>query len=125
MSEKYNKRVNSISRIIFVFLIISLIISLSRNISRAKEAKNRVNRAATRLEKVKQENLELSNKLETIKGEEYIEEQLRDSLGLAKDEEIVLVLPEDDVLRKLAPKMFEEEQILPEPNWKKWLNLFL
>ncbi|MDP3994252.1 MAG: hypothetical protein Q8P91_00270, partial [bacterium] len=58
------------------------------------------------------------------KKQEYIEKQLRDKLGLSKEGETIVVLPDADTLRKLVPPIPGEEEILPDPNWKKWLKLF-
>ena len=66
----------------------------------------------------------MEQRLAEVKGEEYIEKQLRDNLGLAKEGEIVVVLPDEEILRKIAPSVPEEEDILPDPTWKKWLKLF-
>jgi hypothetical protein len=69
-------------------------------------------------------NAELGKRLAEVKSQDYIEKQLRDKLGLAKPGEIVVVMPDADTLRKLAPKPVEEEAVLPDPTWKKWLRLF-
>lgn len=77
-----------------------------------------------RVEKLQKENEELQLKIEEAKKQEYIEKQLRDKLGLSKEGEIIVVLPDADTLRKLVPPIPEEEEILPDPNWKKWLKVF-
>jgi hypothetical protein len=41
-----------------------------------------------------------------------------------KEGEVIVVLPDEDILRKLAPLLPTEENTLPEPNWKKWEKLF-
>lgn len=110
---------------ILVFISILLIISLVRNIKKVKEAQSRIDKVRERVEKLKKENEELSKQAEAIQAEEFIEKQLRDKLGLAKPGEIVLVLPDAETLRKLSPQIPEEEETLPDPNWRKWLHLFL
>ena len=44
---------------------------------------------------------------------------------MAKEGEIVVILPDEHILRKLAPDREIEEEVLPDPNWKKWMKLFL
>ncbi len=43
---------------------------------------------------------------------------------MAKEGEIIIVLPDEEILGTLAPNLEEEEEALPDPNWKKWLKLF-
>jgi hypothetical protein len=83
-----------------------------------------IEEAQEQVDKLKEENQRLEEKIKEVRNIEFVEKQLRDKLGLAKEGEIVIVLPEDEVLRKLAPKIEEEEEVLPDPNWKKWMQLF-
>ena len=107
-------------------VVLLLIISLFRNVLRLKRARSRVVQAQIALEAVSERNNELKRQKETVESEFFIEKQLRDNFGLAKEGEIVLVLPEDDILRRLSPRVENEEQTtLPDPNWKKWADLFL
>ena len=112
-------------RYLFIAFFILLIVSLARNVIRILKAGERVGEAEKRVEKLKVENEELKKRLETVGSEEYIEKQLRDNLGLAKEGETIVVLPDEETLRALAPRVEEEEETLPDPNWRKWLKLFL
>jgi len=100
-------------------------ISLVRNIFRILAASKRIDEAKGRVEKLKDENEDLKRRLAEAQSETYIETQLRDKLGLSKDEEIIVVLPDAETLRQIAPAPAEEEEELPDPTWKKWLKLFL
>ena len=111
-------------RYIFVALFLVLSISLIRNIIKISQAGKVVDEASLRVEMLKEENLKLQERLNEVQGEAYVEKELRDKLGLAKEGETILVLPEEDIVRSLAPKPAEEEETLPDPNWKKWLKLF-
>jgi len=111
-------------RYIFIALFLVLSISLIRNIIKISQAGKVVGEASLRVEILKEENLKLQERLSEVQGEAYVEKELRDKLGLAKEGETVLVLPEEDIVRSLAPKLTEEEETLPDPNWKKWLKLF-
>lgn len=57
---------------------------------------------------------------------EYVEREVRDKLGLAREGEVIVVLPDEHVLRKLAPRE-EPEFSLEEtlPIWRQWMRLFL
>ena len=106
-------------------VLIMLIMSLLGNISRMKSVDLRIEKEKERVEKLKEKREELQRNLEFVQSEEYIEQQLRDNLGLAKEGEIVVILPDEDIVKKFAPRIEEEEEIPLEPNWKKWVGLFL
>lgn len=112
------------SKLVLIGFALILSLSLTRSIAGIKSADEKIDEARERVEKLKKEGEELEIKLEEVKSEEFVEKQLRDKLGLAKEGEIVVILPEDDIVRKFAPNMEEEEEILPDPNWKKWIHLF-
>ena len=108
-----------------IVLLSAFIFSLANNILSINRANLKIAEAEERVSTLKEENEELEGKLGGVENDLYVEAQLRDSLGLAKDGEIVLILPEDETLKRLAPKLPVEEQVLPDPNWRKWLNLFI
>ena len=106
--------------IIFMILASSLIKSLKR----IKEGNTVIEKTKVKLEKINEENKKLAEQLEVTLSEEFIEKQLRDKLGLAKEGEIIIILPEASIVKKLAPQIPEEEEVKPKPNWRKWLELF-
>ena len=109
--------------VIVLFFFLST--SLYRNISRVRRIEGQIEKEKQEIEEAKREGEELRKRLEAATNEVNIEKQIRDKLGLAKDGEIVLVMPSQDVLRSLAPDIEEEEkETLPDPNWKKWAHLF-
>lgn len=122
--KKLKEKLKTYSNYIFIFVFILMFISLTRNILRVKGAKEKVKRSQERVERLKEENKGLEEKVRAAKSEEFIEKQLRDKLGLAKEGETIVVLPDEETLKKLGVSVQEEEEILPDPNWKKWLNLF-
>jgi len=124
MIEKLKKKLKTYSNYVLIGVFLLMLVSLGRNIVKIKTAKGRIKGVEDRIEKLKLENKELEGKLDTFQSEEFIEKQLRDKLGLAKEEEMVIVLPDEETVKKFAPKVEEEEEILPDPNWKKWLKLF-
>lgn len=115
--EKYSKYAG-------ILILILLSTSLFKSYQKTLKTKALVEREKKRIEELKSQNAKLEGELERVKSEEFIEKQLRDKLGLAKAGEIVLVLPDAETLKKLAPKVGEEEEALPDPTWKKWMNLF-
>ncbi len=122
--DKLKAKVRSSYLYLGLFLGFLFLLSLVRNVSKIADAEKRISRARERVENLKKENEETERRLAEVRGEEYIEKQLRDKLGLAKEGEIVVVLPDEEILRKIAPGIPEEEDVLPDPTWKKWLKLF-
>ena len=80
----------------------------------------KVGEASVQLEGLKAENTQLKQELEYKKSKEFMEAEIRNKLGLAKEGETVVILPQDQNQGsnlQLAQK--------PEvPNWQKWRDLF-
>jgi cell division protein FtsB len=112
------------SVLVLLFLVITLGLSFFRNVSRINRIKKETEEAQINLNKVIMEGEDLKSRLSQSQDEFYIERQIRDKLGLAKDGEIVLILPPDETLRELAMDISEEDEVLPDPNWKKWIKIF-
>ena len=120
VKDKLQKYVNYI----LILLSILLAISLVRNMFRKKQVDETITEEEVMVEDLRRENEELKKELQILGSDEYKERQLRDKLGLAKEGELIVILPDEEILRKLAPKSFEEEETLPDPNWKNWMHLF-
>jgi cell division protein FtsB len=106
-------------------LVLLLLISTIKNIGRVRSINIAVQKEKDKVEKMKEENARLEAQIAQTQGEAFIEKQIRDKLGLAKAGEAIVVLPDPEILRKLAPQMPVEESTLPDPNWKKWIKLFI
>jgi len=105
LTTKIKAKLKTYSNIVFIVISLLMLASLSRNIIKVREAKERLKEKEEYIEKIKGENEE-------------------DKLGLAKEGETIIVLPDEETIRKFAPSDEKEEEILPDPNWKKWLKLF-
>lgn len=124
IGEKVRSNFKLYIRYMLFILSVFLLITLGRNILRIRSSGTRVDEARLNVEKLSEENKKLQEQLEIAQSEQFVEKQLRDKLGLAKEGEVVVVLPEDEILRKFSPQIQVEEDALPDPNWRKWLNLF-
>lgn len=113
------------SRYILLGIAALFSVSLIRNIFKITAASKQIDEAKGRVEKLAEENEELKRQLALAQSEAFIETQFRDRLGLSKEGEIVVVLPDEETLRKIAPTLDAEEETLPDPPWRKWLKLFL
>jgi cell division protein FtsB/cell division protein DivIC len=107
------------------FLILALAISVVRNVKKAFSIRNEIGLEQAKVNKIKEENSRLEAEITQAQSDVYIEKQVRDKLGLVKEGEAIVVLPDEDVLRALAPQIREDSDTLPDPVWRKWLKLFL
>ena len=70
------------------------------------------------VEVVKKENAILQQKLEAIAREEYVEKIARDKLGMVKDGESIVLLPDE------AKGGNKKEAVEQRTNWQRWWGLF-
>ncbi|OGM19890.1 hypothetical protein A2686_01470 [Candidatus Woesebacteria bacterium RIFCSPHIGHO2_01_FULL_38_10] len=110
--------------LILTFLVLILLVSSVRGLLRLRQSNLSIKDAGESVGNLEKESERLKKDLEAVKSEAYVEKQIREKLGLAKEGEVVIVLPDEDTLRKLAPDYTEEEETLPDPNWRRWLKLF-
>ncbi len=121
----FQKSLFLIKRLFFLLLFFTLLTSLTKNLLQLQSANKRLAQSKEKLAKEKENTANLENELKTVQSQLYIETQARNQLGLAKEGEVVLVLPEPEVLRKLSPRNRNQETTsLPDPNWKKWAKKF-
>lgn len=128
MSKSFQLLKEKLGKLIgYAVLILVFLMSLSvvRNVSRVYAIKREVEAEKTRLAKIEKENKELQEQIAKTQSPDFVEKQVRDKLGLVKEGETEVVLPDADTLRKLAPRISQEEDLLPDPIWKRWLKLFI
>jgi cell division protein FtsB len=105
-------------------LVALLLVSTVRNIQRVAGIRAQVEKERQKVEKMQADNRKLEEQIAQAEGSDFIEKQIRDKLGLVKPGEAIVVLPDTEILKKLAPQEVTQEDTLPDPNWKKWLKLF-
>ncbi len=105
-----------------------LIVNLGRDIFRLMKSEERVLKVEEKLEVVEQENAGLKKTKKYYESDQFLEEQIRNKLQMAKPGETVLILPEEiqegTAVGKVSSlvKAGEDEEELA--NWQKWLELF-
>ena len=112
------------SRIIqfaIIILGISLIVNLSRDILRLLKAADQVKLAEQKVEELKTEKEKLVKKKEYYQSAEFIEEEARNRLNMARPGETIVVLPAN--IEELASRR-QRSQTPDLPNWEKWWRLF-
>jgi len=124
MGEKLKQRLIKARVYVLIILVFLFGLSLFRNILKVNEAKNRIQKEKEKVIKLEQEGRILEEELKKMQGNEFLETQLRDKLGLAKKGESVVILPDPETLKKLVPEIPDEKDYLPDPPYKKWLKIF-
>lgn len=108
-------------QLIFLFLGIGLIVKLTRDIFRLLKAGGQIKLAEEKVLKLEKEKEELSQKYQYYQSPEFIEEEARNKLNMAKPGETIVILPPnlEEILGRQKP-----EQKTDLPNWEKWWKLF-
>lgn len=114
----YKKIALIIASIIVLFIAYNLI----NQIVGALRSGDRLSEATEDLYRLEIQNKELKKRLTEIKSINFIEQQARDKLGLAREGEIVVIIPEEVWGRVLGMSQKPEEIKLP--NWLGWLKVF-
>ena len=99
-----------------------LIVSLSKEIFDLVQKEKVIEQEQLKVEKLKVEAQVLREQLDYVQSEEFVEKEAREKLGLTKEGETIVILPEDfEEIVELSRKGIETEEL---PNWRKWLGLF-
>ena len=106
-------------------LVAVLLVSTVKNINRVISIRKQVEEERERIQKMQADNAKLQAQIAEAQGSDFIEKQIRDKLGLSKEGEAIVVLPDESIVKSFAPPITASEETLPDPNWKKWLKLFL
>jgi len=112
----------SIKKIVFfVILIASLftINNLAHSIYTLWHKESLIEKAKTEIEKEKKENQTLKQKLSVVRKPQFVEEEARDKLFLAKPGEGIIVLPTMQASPSATPTPQDSRS-----NWKKWWDTF-
>lgn len=108
-------------KIILIMAGVSLIISLSRDILRLLKASDQIKLAEQRVQQLEAEQQQLLEKKEYFQSEEFVEEEARNKLNMAKPGETIVILPPSSGVAEDKSKSRSQIGI---PNWKKWWKLF-
>lgn len=114
-----------IKKILFIFgvvLVIGIIYSFGKQIYGSLEAGHRLDDEAEKLTVLQRRNEELKKKLAEVGSPQFIEQQARDKLSLARLGETVFVIPQSEIDKVLGAQ--KEVQKVIEPYWQGWLKLF-
>lgn len=119
------------NRLVYFFLLILglyLVVSLSRSIYSLTQKTKDVDVIKKQVDGQLSENSRLNQALTEAQSQEFIEQQAREKLNMAKKGEAVVVIP-SELITKIASReatvsssFFDRPERIP--NWKKWWKLF-
>ena len=110
-----------VSIVIGILIILILSLNIIGQIINTLKSGERIDQATEKLHKMEVENRNLKNKLENVKSNDFIEEEARNKLGLAKEGEIIVIIPDETIDLILGKKKAE---IVRLPNYLGWWKLF-
>lgn len=122
---KLNQVIAKLGGYLVWLVLILLVFSVIRNLGRVAMVNAEIKKQQAVIAKMQAENAALTSEVNDAQSQVFIEKQIRDKLGLAMPGEAIVILPDADTLRKLAPAQNTEQDTLPDPPWKKWIKLFL
>ncbi len=107
-----------LSGIVVIFITWSLIGQIMTTV----KSGDRLQEDADKLHSLEVKNKELKNKLEEVKKPSFVEQQARDKLGLAREGETLVIIPDEKLNQVLG--VTEKKAEIRLPNWQGWLRLF-
>lgn len=114
---------NKVLSATIIILTIIIIFGLSRQIINALQISSRLDRSTDTLSILQEENRSLKKRLERVNTVDFIEEEARNKLNLAKEGEEVVIIPQEEIEELV--QSYRPHEPLKEPNWLKWIKLFL
>ncbi len=107
---------------LIIIFSLYLIVSLSREIFDLVQKEKIIGKEQLKLEQLKVETQVFKEQLDYVQSGEFVEKEAREKLGMTREGETVVILPED------FEEMVEQSQGAVDPaeipNWKQWLGLF-
>lgn len=112
---------NRLIQLVVIILGLCLIVKLSKDILRLLKAGEQIRLAEQRVLQLEKEKKELSEKRQYYYSQDFIEEEARNKLNMARPGETIVILPPN--LEELLGRQ-KLKQALELPNWKRWWKLF-
>jgi len=119
-----SSKMRILTSILVGFVMLAYLSSFIKSYIRLRASDQRLFTAQDELKQLEQQKKDLLRQLELVETDEYKEFQAREKLGLIKEGELVVILPSEDILRRLSPRKADSFQLeLPQPNWRKWVEV--
>jgi cell division protein FtsB len=108
-------------RIIVILIGLVLVINLSRNILKLLKAGDRISLAERKLAELEKKNQQLAEQKEYYQSEDFVEQEARNKLNMARPGEAIVILPPN--VKELLGKT-ESKSTSGSANWEMWWKLF-
>jgi len=117
-------RLKAVLKLVLLLVLFLFILGLCRNLWGLWHAGGRLEKAEEKVEELEAENAKLLGEKERFESGQFLEEQARNKLFMAKKDEVVLILPESATSDE--EEVFKEEELEVEEKevWQKWLEIF-
>lgn len=112
---------NKVTQGLIIIVGALLIFNLVRDIHRLLRASDQIKFAEKKAQDLEKENRELVEKKKYYQSPEFIEEQARNKLNMAKPGETIVILPPN--IEEIFGKTKKETPV-QLPNWQRWWKLF-
>lgn len=107
---------------IAILVVAAIAYNLINQIMHTLGVSERLSKAAEKVYGLEIKNKELKKKLSEIKSPQFVEEVARNKLGLAKEGETLVIIPDAKIKEILGATESATEPRLP--NWLGWLKVF-
>lgn len=105
-----------------VIIAIVIVIGLSRQIIDALLSGSRIDKDIEQVSKLQEKNRELKKQLSEVLDPNFTEEIARNKLNMARPNETVVIIQNEDIGKILSEYKKPDEPKLP--NWYGWMRLF-
>ncbi len=102
-----------------VVLGLALAVKLGLGVVKLWKTGGLVEEAQKEVLDLKKEQADLAKKLTYVNSSEFVEKEARDKLGLGKEGETILVIPDQNSVP------FSAKATAGEVNWKQWWDLYI
>ncbi len=108
----------TIVRLIIICISLGLSLSAGRTIVELWRRRDIIHVREQELTRLQKDNAEMEVRLKDMKSEAYVEKVARDQLGMIKEGETIVMLPES------ASSSGMNDLSVQEANWRQWWSLF-
>ena len=99
---------------------VAIAVNSTGNILKLWGAGSRLSEAEQTLVEKEAENATLKARLEEVKSDEFVEREARDKLGMVREGEILVVLPQTEESSNPQATNLPDDST----NWQKWMRLY-